>query len=108
MPGSTLPRGNVLVVKVFGISITPSSVSGAITAEQSFTVQGLQVGDYVNVNANAAQTNGVFVANARVSAANTLTLAFGNVTAGALTPVAGAYTVSLARSENSPLPTDAT
>jgi hypothetical protein len=62
-------------------------------------VNGLAVGDYVNVVCNVAQTAGIGLVNARVSAANTLTLGFSNSTGGGLTPAAGVYLVMLDRAE---------
>ncbi len=108
MPGTTIPRGNVLAQKIFAITITPAQVLANITNVQTFTVQGLAVGDYINCASAAAQTAGIIVANSRVSGTNTLEIQFGNLTGGTLTPVAGVYGCAWGRSENSPLPTDAT
>ncbi len=108
MPGTTIPRGNVLAQKIFAITITPSSVSANTTSMQTFTVQGLAVGDYINCAAASAQTAGIVVGSSRVSGTNTLEIQFGNLTGGTLTPVAGVYGCAWGRSENSPLPTDAT
>lgn len=107
MPAATLPRGNVLYSYLAGVTLTPVAVAGAISAEQSFTIAGLQVGDYVDTNLNGAQTAGIGIANARVSAANTLAVLFSNSTAGSLTPAAGTYVVRISRPENIPLPTNA-
>ncbi len=107
MPSTTICRGNILYNILVGVTITPAAVLANITAEQSFTVQGLQVNDYVQVAAQAAQTAGVGVVNARVTAANTLTIAFCNFTSGTLTPVAGSYSIEVNRPENLPLPTNA-
>lgn len=107
MPATTLPRGNVLNSYLIGPSLTPVAVAGSISAEQSFTVIGLQTGDYVDTNLSGAQTAGIGIVNARVSATNTLTVLFSNSTAGSLTPAAGTYTVRISRPENIPLPTNA-
>lgn len=107
MPGTTIPRGNILNIKLFVVTITPSQVAANISAEQSFTVQGLAVGDYLSITANGAQTNGIIVPSARVSATNTLTVTFANNTGGALTPVAGAYGVVWGRAESPNTATDA-
>lgn len=108
MPGTMIPRGNLVAMKIFTASITPASVGAATTAEQNFTIQGLQVGDYLNCQAIAAQTAGISIANVRVSAANTATIAFNNSTAGSLTPISGSYGFVMGRPENLPVPTDAT
>lgn len=87
----------VTKIAVYTPSLTPSSVAAATTAEQTFTVNGLAVGDKVIVN-GPAPTAGTGIVNARVSAANTLAITFANVTAEALTPAAGTYTVIAIRS----------
>lgn len=74
-------------------TLTPASVGATTVAEQTFTVAGLVTTDRVMVTMDAAPANAVFISNARVSAANSLTIQFVNITAGALTPMAGNYTV---------------
>lgn len=108
MPSTTLGRGNILYDFIIGPTLTPVAVAGATSAEQSFTIQGLQVGDILDVNCNVAQTAGIGIVNVRVSAANTMTLMFANATAGSLTPAAGLYNINVGRPENLPLPTNAT
>ncbi len=83
----SLATGNVAQVYVLGVALTPAAVAANTTAEQTFTVTGLLVGDFVEVNKPTTQA-GIGIANARVSAANTLALAFSNNTAGSLTPTA--------------------
>jgi len=106
MPSTTLARGNALQTFYVSPSITPAEVAANITAAQTFTVPGLLTTDHVTVSSVAAQTAGIFVADARVSAANTLSVQFGNCTAGALTPVAGSYILDVIRFEG-PLPATA-
>lgn len=107
MPGTTIGRGNVTYDYLIGPNLTPVSVAANITAAQLFTVPGLQVGDFVDVNAQVAQTAGISIVNVRVSAANTLEITFGNNTGGALTPAAGIYGINVTRPENQPLPVNA-
>src|SRR4029077_1948314 len=107
MPGTTIGRGNVLYDYLCGPSLTPASVNANTTEEQTFTVLGLQVGDFVDVNFQGAQTAGIGISNVRVSAANVLALQFTNNTGGALTPAAGIYGINVTRPENLPLPTNA-
>jgi hypothetical protein len=78
------------------VSLTPSSVSGQSTSEQTFAVAGLAPGDAVWVSP-PARTNNTALAGARVSAPNTLALTFTNPTTGALTPPAGIYIVGAMR-----------
>lgn len=81
---------------VLTVSLTPASVSAATSAEQTFTVSGLAVGDFVSVNGSTGNASGI--AGSRVSAADTLAIRFINPTAGALTPASGSYLVFVARS----------
>jgi hypothetical protein len=108
MPSSTLARGNILAGFLIGPTLTPASVNQNTTAEQTFTVKGLLPTDIVSVTLNAAQTAGIGIANARVSAADTLAITFSNSTGGPLTPASGQYTIAVDRPENpANLPTTA-
>lgn len=78
------------------VTIDPASVGAATTAEQTFTVAGLQVGDMVYVN-KPANTPGLGIVNCRVSAANTLAITFANVTAAAIDAAAEEYLVMRVR-----------
>jgi len=109
MPGTISAGGNILYSWMIGPSLTPVAVAQNTTAEQSFTVMGLQTGDFVDVYANSAQTAGIGIVNNRVSAANTLQIGFSNSTGGSLTPAAGVYLIIVTRPENpNNLPTNAT
>jgi hypothetical protein len=96
---SFAPMTNVVKGGVFSLSLTPASVATITTAAQNFanTGIGLVVGDYVSVAFNGAQTAGVGVLDAYVSAADQLTIRFVNPTAGSVTPAAGTYLVSVQR-----------
>lgn len=82
------------------VSLTPTAVSGATGAEQTFTVSGLKTTDIIlSVSKPTVQT-GLAVTNARVSAADTLALQFSNCTAATLTATAGeTYTIAILRPE---------
>src|SRR5712691_6459698 len=65
----------------FAQSLSPALVAANTTAEQTFTVTGLAVGDVViSVNKPTAQA-GLGIVGWRVSAANTLAITFSNNTA---------------------------
>lgn len=81
----------------FRAALTPASVGAATTAEQTFSVPGLQVGDVVMVNP-PSHVAGIGLVHARVSAADTLVICWVNPTAGALTPPSGTYLVAAIRS----------
>jgi len=107
MPGpSTIPRGNVAYEFVLQATLTPSIVNTITAGEQTFTVNGLLLGDFVQVQKPTAQA-GLGIAGTRVTAANTLGIIFVNPTAGNITPTAGeVYLIRVTRPENpSPLPT---
>lgn len=100
MPGTLINRGNVQSTTVISVSLTPASVGSATSAEQSFTVPGLQVGDQVSgISLQAAWTSLTGIVNLRVVSANTLGISFQNNTAGALTPPAGVYFIEINRPE---------
>lgn len=107
MPSSTIPRGNILYTKLFALSLAPTALSANTTGEQSFTIIGVQPGDYINGQSVFAQTAGIFVANVRVVAVNTVNIQFANITGGSLTPVSGMYGFIWGRPENLPLDTNA-
>lgn len=104
MPGpASIPKGNISLNMILSVALTPASVSNATSAEQTFTVNGLQVGDFVDVVKPTTQAN-LVIGNVRVTAANTLGINFGNVGAATITPTAGEiYAVNVTRYENAAL-----
>lgn len=72
-------------VTQYGNSITPSTVAANTAAEQAITVTGVLADDVVALVKPTTQA-GLIVGTARVSAANTVQLTFGNVTAATITP----------------------
>lgn len=80
------------LVKAYATTINPASIAAATSAEQTFTVTGLAVGD-LPVVIKPTATPGAGIVNARVSAANTLALTFMNATAAAVDPASEVYTV---------------
>lgn len=105
MPSTNVVRGNLQFSALIGPVLTPVSVAANTTAEQTLTVTGLLVGDFVNVIKPTAQA-GLGIVNARVSAANTLAITFSNNTGSPIIPTAGeVYAIAVDRPENQPLPT---
>lgn len=90
--------GNIPKQSVISVTLSPVAVAQATTAEQTFTVNGLQVGDHVVVNKPTAQA-GLGIVGSRVSAANTLAITFVNVPSGGdITPTANqVYTILVSR-----------
>ena len=88
---------------VFRQTLDPASVAAATSAEQTFSVPGLRVGDMVQVQKPAASA-GVGVVGARVSAANTLAVTFMNATAAPVDPGSEQYLVFWFRAERNDRP----
>lgn len=72
---------------VLSAALSPAQVDANTTAEQTFTVAGIKVGDIVNVNKPTAQA-GIGIVGCRASAANQVGITFSNNTAGGITPTA--------------------
>lgn len=107
MSSTTITRGNSHETFYIQPSLTPSSVAANTTAAQNFTVPGLLTTDLVNCwGLNGSQAAGIVAVEADVTAANTLTIQFGNLTASPVTPTAGAYTIEVVRLEG-PAPVNA-
>lgn len=91
--------GNLVKNAVISVALTPVAVAQATTAEQTFTVNGLLLGDHVSVSKITAQA-GLGIVNARVSAANTLAITFCNIPSGGnITPTAETYHVLVSRKD---------
>ena len=104
MPGpTTIARGNILNEKLIAVTLAPGVCTAATTTEQAFTIPGVEVGDYVNINFAGAQVAGVAVVNCRVTGADTVAVSFMNATAGGVTPAAGTYGMIWGRPEYLPL-----
>lgn len=83
---------------VVSTSFDVASVAANTTVEQDFTVPGLRVGDFVAVNKPGVSA-GAGIVNARVKAANTLSLTIINSTAAPIDPAKEAYLVFWMRPE---------
>lgn len=89
-------RGAQTLPKFYTPSLTPSSVAANTSATQNYTVTGLSTSDRVVVNPPAS-TAGIVMGGYWVSATDTLTIIWGNLTAGALTPASGSYLITAMR-----------
>jgi hypothetical protein len=89
--------GNIPKQSVLSVTLSPALVSANTTAEQTFTVNGLLVGDMAVVSKPTAQA-GLGIVNSRVSANNTLAITFSNNTGASITPTASeVYLVLVSR-----------
>jgi hypothetical protein len=93
--------GNLQSTWLLTVTLTPVQTNSGTYVEQTFTVPGLQTGDEVSVAANFASTTLVLIGNARVSAANTIAIAFANPTAGNLTYPTGTFNIEVNRPDPS-------
>lgn len=80
----------------FSVSFTPASVAANTSAEQPVTVAGVKTGDAISVTAPGL-TAGTGIVGCRVSADDTVQIAFANFTAGSLTPPSGTHLFSVSR-----------
>lgn len=91
-------QGNAYGVYVLKASITPAEVATITTAEQTFTLPGVKVGDVVSVSPPGHEA-GVVASAARVTADSTIGITFVNPTAAGVTPTAGEYLFNVTRPE---------
>lgn len=78
------------------VTLDPESVSANTTEEQTFTVEGAREGDGVIVT-KPTHTAGLGIANARVSATDTVAITYMNATGSAIDPPEETYRVWLIR-----------
>ncbi len=91
-----ITQGNVKGSFVVKATLTPVAVATITTAQQTFTLPGVKLGDAIFVTPPAHQA-GVAAASARVTAADTVGIIFVNPTAGNVTPPAGEYIFTVLR-----------
>ncbi len=93
--------GNVRAFGVASVTLSPALIVLNTTAEQTFTVPGLLVGDVImSVNKPTSQA-GLGIVNYRVSAANTVGITFSNNTGSSITPTAAeTYLIVWARPDS--------
>lgn len=74
-------------IAIYSQALTPAAVAANTTAEQTFTVTGINAGDIIHVNKPTSQA-GLGIVGFRATAANTIGITFANVTAASITPTA--------------------
>jgi hypothetical protein len=79
-------------INIISQSLDVAAVAANTTAEQDFTVTGLETTDAVFVNKPSASA-GLGVVNARVKAADTLSITFVNATGAPIDPAAESYKI---------------
>jgi hypothetical protein len=104
MPGPTsIVRGNVSLEMVMLLTLNTPSVGANTSVVQTYTVNGLLPNDFVEIN-QQSHIVGLTIANCWVSAVNTLSIQFANVTGATIGVQTGVqYIVNVDRIENSSL-----
>lgn len=97
-----IPLGNIFKMRAVQVTFDPASVATITTAEQDITVPGVKVGDIVMAVNKPSLTAGLGIVNARVKAANTVSLQFVNPTAGGVDAGSETYTLVIGRPESGP------
>jgi hypothetical protein len=95
--------GNIAKIYACQVVFDPAAVATITTAEQTVTVPGVKVGDFV-IAVKPSITTGVTIGNVRVSAADTVAIQFVNPTAGSVNPASETWTFLVFRPEPSTLP----
>jgi hypothetical protein len=96
-----MPTGNIWKNGIFNLTLSPVSVAANTVAEQTFpaTGIGLLTSDCVSVSKPTTQA-GLGIVNTRVSANDTLAIAFINATASPIVPTAAeVYQVEVNRTQ---------
>jgi hypothetical protein len=96
--GIGIIAGNTSVLNVITFTFDAASVTANTTVEQDITIQGLKTTDFVAVN-KPSLSAGVGIVNARVKAANTLSVQYVNATGVAVNPASETYTLLVVRPE---------
>lgn len=98
---ASIPIGNCSNVFALNLTLSPTSIAPNTSAEQTFTVPGVHLGDFVGIQNSGANQAGLDITNSRVTANGTIGITFGNLTAATITPTASTvYTVLIVRGEN--------
>lgn len=102
--GTDIVRGNLVQLWGATVTLSPAAVSANTSAEQGFTLPGIKTTDIVHAYKPSSQA-GLVVCCTRVSAADTVAITFGNLTASTITPTASeSWNFVIIRPENTPLP----
>jgi hypothetical protein len=89
-------RQLLLKVEYYSVTIDAASVAANTSAEQTFTVTGLQTGSVVTVT-KPSLSAGLGIVNARCSAENTVAITFMNATGSAIDPSSETYLIAAIR-----------
>lgn len=95
---SMIPYGNCQKLNILTVVLSPAQVAANTSAEQTFTLPGVKIGDSVlTVNKPTAQA-GLVIGGYRISANDQVAITFGNLTGSPITPTASqSYLIAVAR-----------
>lgn len=99
-PEPQLGVGNIQKSALLSVTLAPAATASAITAAQTFSGLGLGIllGDQISaISPPSFAPAGVYPVSAIVTAADTISMLFANVTAGSLTAPTGVYTLEINR-----------
>lgn len=91
--------GNVAGLYVIQITFDPASVNANTTAEQTVTVPGVNLGDFV-VSAKPTHSTGLSIGNARVSAKDTVSVQLINNTGSSINAASETWSFFVVRPES--------
>jgi hypothetical protein len=77
------------------VAINIGSIAANASIIQAFTITGASIGSTVFISPNLALPDGLVIAYARVSAANTVEVKFTNTTAAAINPASMSYHITV-------------
>lgn len=86
---------------VCSLTIDVASVNANTSAEQTFTLKGAKVGDFVAVS-KPSLSAGLGISTSRISAADTIAITFDNNTGAGIDPASETYLVFWFRAEKTP------
>lgn len=95
---TTVVRGNIKAMFAVAVTFNPAAVATITTAEQTVTVAGVKVGDFI-LAMKPTLTTGVTIGNVRVSAVDTIAIQFVNPTAGSVDPASETWQFLVIRTE---------
>ena len=101
MPGGTSPQlGNIAMGQILYASLTPAaSILTDVSATSTYTINGLVIGDCIDLYPQAALTTLLTIGGAWVSSANTLSVQWVNSTGSTSTssPTAITFAIQVTR-----------
>ena len=98
---SGITMGNMYGLGVASVTLSPASVAANTTAEQAFTVPGVNAGDFCIDVTKPTEQAGLGIVGCRVSAANKVAITFSNNTASPIVPTASqVYQIVIVRTDS--------